>query len=151
MPTANGESENIFRVLLGVKAVHYGLDLVTAALIVTGQLRPSGVFVVPEGSLISFTGPVLGGPVMKGIDMNASFIMTGLEVVTAVLLIAKVFSTTGVYITSGRASIVVAGLPLGAAASIANVPGVKPGVLNQYERLLMKYYGLKRVKQGLRG
>ncbi|PWI56872.1 hypothetical protein [Sulfoacidibacillus thermotolerans] len=133
--------------LIGVKSVHYGIDLLTAALLLSGQLQPVGMFVVPEGFMLSLSGPLLGGVTMKTTTSGAKFVMAGLEVITAVFLIARVFGTTGVYVSSHRFSIVVAGLPIGSAPPVAALPGVPEQVLHQYEALLMRHFGLMKRRK----
>lgn len=145
---ANGQEHmRMLRALAGVKALHYGLDLVTAVLILTRQLTPSGLFIVPEGALLSFSGPILGGVDVVGTTPGADFALAGIEVIVAVLLIAKVYATTGTYVTSHRCSIVVAGPGLGTKASVANLPGVSGKVLDQLDRELLRRYGLQTTSR----
>lgn len=136
------------RRFFAVRSVHYGIDVVTAALILTGQIQPAGMFLVSEGFSISFTGPVLGYKGTEATTPGAGFVMGGLEVITAVLLIARVFGTIGVYVTSHRASIVVGGPLFGSTPTIANLPGVPARVLNDYEALAMRHFGLQKANRG---
>ncbi|MCY0902006.1 MAG: hypothetical protein OWU32_07420 [Firmicutes bacterium] len=146
------DSAQALRALAAVHAVHYGVDLVTAALILTRQIMPSGLFVVPQGFLLSFTGPILGGTDIVSDQAGGEFILAGLEVVTAVFLIAQVFSTAGTYVTSHRCSIVVAGTLLGTQPPIANLPGVSTKVLDQFHKQLLRHYGLRQhtARAGIR-
>ncbi|MCI0181835.1 hypothetical protein [Sulfoacidibacillus ferrooxidans] len=141
-----GTKVDLYSRFLAVKSIHYGIDLLTAALILTGQLQPVGMFVVPEGFMLSFSGPIIGATEITTTTTGAAFVMDGLEVITAVLLIAQVFGTTGIYVTSHRFSIVVAGPPFGSKPSVANLPGVPASILNQYETMTMKHFGL--IKTG---
>jgi len=137
------DSVRLRRALAAVSAVHYGVDLVTAALILTRQIMPSGLFVVPQGFLLSFTGPILGGADITSDQAGGQFILAGLEVVTAVFLIAQVFSTAGTYVTSHRSSIVVAGTLFGTRPPVANLPGVPAKVLDEFNAQLLLHYGLR--------
>lgn len=141
---ADGQGHmRMLRALAGVKAVHYGLDLVTAALILSRQIVPSGLFVVSDGALLSFSGPILGGVDIAGTTPGADFVLAGVEVIVAILLIAQIYSTTGTYVTSHRCSIVVAGPGLGSQASVANLPGVPAKVLSELEQELLRRHGLQ--------
>ncbi|KYP80498.1 hypothetical protein [Ferroacidibacillus organovorans] len=124
-----------------LQGTHESIDLVTAALLLTGQLAPSGLFIVPAGINLSLSGPVLGGVLNQGITPTARATLRAIEVLSAVLLVGEALTTVGLYITAQRASIVLGGPILETPKSKTNIPGVSKKTLDAYQQLLLKGVG----------
>lgn len=101
-----------------VSGIYESIDLLTAVLLLTGQIVMTGVFVIPEGLYLSLTGPILGGAKITGKSKGASAVLDGLDILAGLLLAMGALTVTGPYVTSGSLYIVVSGPPLG----VTNVP-----------------------------
>ena len=101
-------------------STQYSIDIITAILLLTGQITTTGIFFVPEGFYLGSTGPILGGVRSTGQSGSASVILDVVDVLAAVLLIMNVIRVTGPYITSNRFFLVFSG-PLFGIKEIVNV------------------------------
>ena len=90
-------------------SIRYGIDLVTAVLLLTGQITTTGIFVVPEGFYLAASGPIFGGVRSTGTSTPATVVLSAVDALVAVLLILQAIRDTGVYITSQRFFIVFSG------------------------------------------
>lgn len=90
-----------------------GADQFSAILLLTGQITVGGVFFSPGAFSLSLSGPFTGFGAV-GADEAASFVLDGIDVITAFLLIIGQIQVMGAYITAGRFTIVVSGPPFGA-------------------------------------
>ncbi|KUO96876.1 hypothetical protein [Ferroacidibacillus organovorans] len=124
-----------------LQGTHESIDLITAALLLAGQLTPSGLFVVPAGMNLSLSGPVLGGVLNEGVTPVAHATLRAIEVLSAVLLIGGALTTVGVYVTAQRASIVLGGPILETPKTRTNIPGVPQKTLYAYQQLILKRFG----------
>lgn len=87
----------------------YSIDIVTAVLLLTGQITTTGIFFVPEGFYLGATGPLLGGVRSTGRAASAGVILDAVDVLSALLLIMNAVRVTGPYITSQRVFVVFSG------------------------------------------
>lgn len=111
-----------------VSGIYESIDLLTAVLLLTGQLMMTGVFVVPEGLYLSLTGPIIGGNKMEGKNKNAHAVLDLLDIFAGLLLAMGALTVTGPYVTSGSLFIVVSGPPLGITdVPVSAVPGKTRG------------------------
>ena len=101
-------------------STQYSIDIITAILLLTGQITTTGIFFVPEGFYLGATGPILGGVRSTGQSGSASVILDVVDVLAAVLLIMNAIRVTGPYITSNRFFLVFSG-PLFGIKDIVNV------------------------------
>lgn len=90
-------------------STQYSIDIITAILLLTGQITTSGIFFVPEGFYLAATGPIMGGVRLTGQLESASAVLDVVDVLTSILLILNAIRVTGPYITSGRIFIVFSG------------------------------------------
>ncbi len=98
----------------------YSIDIVTAVLLLTGQITTTGIFFVPEGFYLGSTGPILGGVRSTGQSGSASVILDVVDVFAGLLLIMNALRVTGPYITSQRVFVVFSG-PIFGIKQIVNV------------------------------
>ena len=104
-----------------VQAVYRGLDLFTAVLLLTDQIRIGAVFVTHEGFGLSLSGPFTGSGAEPRTP-QAELVLDGLDVVTALLLVLDQIHVIGSFITVNRATIVVSGPPFGQPDTAAYFP-----------------------------
>lgn len=87
----------------------YGVDVTTAALLLTRQITTNGIFLVPGGFYLAATGPVLGGVRSIGVDLPYTAVLRAVDGLLAILLILQVIRVTGPYITTQRFFVVFSG------------------------------------------
>ncbi len=125
-----------------IGSVRHGIDLVTAVLLLTGQITTTGIFVVPEGFYLASGGPIFGGVRSSGTSAPATVVLSAVDVLAAVLLILQAIRVTGVYITSQRFFIVFSGPIFG----IKEVVGaVSPRDMQNPQLTAMKRYIRQRL------
>ncbi|WP_371129340.1 hypothetical protein [Priestia aryabhattai] len=122
-------------------AIQRNLDVVTAILLLTGQITIIGVFVTPGAFRISVGGPITGTSRIegKGGDAGINIIIDMIDVILAALLLNNQINVSGVFISSGRFTINVSG-------PIFGVPKTEPALseLNQssqfFHRTVSKHF-----------
>lgn len=122
-------------------AIQRNLDVVTAILLLTGQITIIGVFVTPGAFRISVGGPITGTSRIEGKDGDAgiNIIIDVIDVILAALLLNNQINVSGAFISSGRFTINVSG-------PIFGVPKTEPALseLNQssqfFHRTVSKHF-----------
>ncbi|MEW4239675.1 hypothetical protein Q0N51_11925 [Priestia megaterium] len=122
-------------------AIQRNLDVVTAILLLTGQITIIGVFVTPGAFRISVGGPITGTSRIEGKDGDAgiNIIIDMIDVILAALLLNNQINVSGAFISSGRFTINVSG-------AIFGVPKTEPALseLNQssqfFHRTVSKHF-----------
>ncbi|MBY0028842.1 hypothetical protein H7K20_17215 [Priestia aryabhattai] len=122
-------------------AIQRNLDVVTAILLLTGQITIIGVFVTPGAFRISVGGPITGTSRIegKGGDAGINIIIGMIDVILAALLLNNQINVSGAFISSGRFTINVSG-------PIFGVPKTEPALseLNQssqfFHRTVSKHF-----------
>jgi hypothetical protein len=122
-------------------AIQRDLDVVTAILLLTGQITIIGVFVTPGAFRVSVGGPITGTSRIEGKDGNAgiNIIIDMIDVFLAALLLNNQINVSGAFISSGRFTINVSG-------PIFGVPKTEPALseLNQssqfFHRTVSKHF-----------
>nr|WP_154972970.1 hypothetical protein [Priestia megaterium] len=122
-------------------AIQRNLDVVTAILLLTGQITIIGVFVTPGAFRVSVGGPITGTSRIEGKDGDAgiNIIIDMIDVILAALLLNNQINVSGAFISSGRFTINVSGPILG-------VPKTEPALseLNQssqfFHRTVSKHF-----------
>ncbi|MED3882052.1 hypothetical protein P4612_22620 [Priestia megaterium] len=122
-------------------AIQRDLDVVTAILLLTGQITIIGVFVTPGAFRISVGGPITGTSRIegKGGDAGINIIIDMIDVFLAALLLNNQINVSGAFISSGRFTINVSG-------PIFGVPKTEPALseLNQssqfFHRTVSKHF-----------
>ena len=122
-------------------AIQRDLDVVTAILLLTGQITIIGVFVTPGAFRISVGGPITGTSRIEGKDGNTgiNIIIDMIDVFLAALLLNNQINVSGAFISSGRFTINVSG-------PIFGVPKTEPALseLNQssqfFHRTVSKHF-----------
>ena len=92
-------------------AIQRDLDVVTAILLLTGQITIIGVFVTPGAFRISVGGTITGTSRIEGKDGNTgiNIIIDMIDVFLAALLLNNQINVSGAFISSGRFTINVSG------------------------------------------
>ncbi|MHC8969038.1 hypothetical protein [Priestia aryabhattai] len=122
-------------------AIQRDLDVVTAILLLTGQITIIGVFVTPGAFRVSVGGPITGISRIEGKDGNVgiNIIIDMIDVFLAALLLNNQINVSGAFISSGRFTINVSG-------PIFGVPKTEPALseLNQssqfFHRTVSKHF-----------
>ncbi|AXI29592.1 hypothetical protein CIB87_11430 [Priestia megaterium] len=122
-------------------AIQRNLDVVTAILLLTGQITIIGVFVTPGAFRISVGGPITGTSRIEGKDGDAgiNIIIDMIDVILGALLLNNQINVSGAFISSGRFTINVSG-------PIFGVPKTEPALseLNQssqfFHRTVSKHF-----------
>jgi len=122
-------------------AIQRDLDVVTAILLLTGQITIIGVFVTPGAFRISVGGTITGTSRIEGKDGNTgiNIIIDMIDVFLAALLLNNQINVSGAFISSGRFTINVSG-------PIFGVPKTEPALseLNQssqfFHRTVSKHF-----------
>ncbi|NGY86518.1 hypothetical protein F6Y05_16380 [Bacillus megaterium] len=122
-------------------AIQRNLDVVTAILLLTGQITIIGVFVTPGAFRISVGGPITGTSRIEGKDGDAgiNIIIDMIDVILAALSLNNQINVSGAFISSGRFTINVSG-------PIFGVPKTEPALseLNQssqfFHRTVSKHF-----------
>jgi hypothetical protein len=127
-------------------AVLRSLDIVSAILLLTGQVTIGGVFIAIEGFALSLSGPFTGSGAV-GKTPNASFVLDVLDVMTALLLIVGEIDVIGTYITANRFTIVVGGPPFGTSKINAYSPAAKEFFDDYSDMVLQKYQTTRNRKR----
>jgi hypothetical protein len=96
------------------RSVHRGMGIVTAILLLTGQITIGGVFIAPSDFALSLSGPFTGSGAVGRTERD-NVVLDGLDIITALLLIVNQLQVVGTYITAGRFTIVVGGPIFGSA------------------------------------
>jgi len=122
-----------------------GLDIITATLLLTGQITLGGIFVAPSDFALSLSGPFTGSGAV-GITKNAQFVQDGVDIITALLLIIDEINVIGTYVTSDRFTIVVGGPPFGSAKTEAYAPRARE-FFRDYSELVMSRYNYRRKRK----
>ncbi|KSU80246.1 hypothetical protein AS030_20105 [Fictibacillus enclensis] len=110
-----------------IGAIQRGLDLATAALLLSGQITIIGVFVTPRGFRVSLGGPLTGEDRLEGIGGNqaATTLVDVIDIGLAILLISDQIRVTGSFIAPGRFTINVSGPIFGVPLTVPSLPQLK--------------------------
>ncbi|MEC1522272.1 hypothetical protein P9D43_09605 [Neobacillus niacini] len=94
-----------------IASLQRDLNLVTAFLLLTGQITVIGVFITSGGFRVSLSGPILGGErtVGKYEDKISNAVIDIIDLVLAILLIVDQIRLTGVVLGPRRFSVNVSG------------------------------------------
>ncbi|MED2970708.1 MULTISPECIES: hypothetical protein [unclassified Fictibacillus] len=120
-------AEQIENELQIIGALQRGLNLATAALLLTGQITIIGVFVTPGGFRPSLAGPLTGDTRLEGINGNqaATTLIDVIDIGLAILLIADQIRVTGSFIGSARFTINVSGPIFGVPKPVPTLPSIR--------------------------
>jgi hypothetical protein len=90
-----------------VESIQRNIDIITATLLLTGQLTIARLIVEPGGFALSVGGPLTGLPRLEGTFGNKTynFVIDIGDIVLAILLITNEINVTGIFLGPGRFSI----------------------------------------------
>ncbi|KAB2330243.1 hypothetical protein F7731_20605 [Cytobacillus depressus] len=120
------------------------LNLVTAFLLLTGQISIVGIFINPGDFNLSLSGPIFGRARLESKFSNEPFINTVIDiidVIIAVLLIIDEIQVIGAFIGPRRFSIVVSGPIFGSRRHVPTLPCLKREY-KFYKKIVTKYFAV---------
>lgn len=120
------------------QAILRSMDIVTAVLLLTGQIGIGGVFLASGAFALSLSGPFTGSGV-EGKTPNSQAVRDGLDIIAALLLIVGEIDVLGSYLTGGRFTIVVGGPPFGGEKTIGYNPRAEEFFRDYGERVMTKH------------
>ncbi|KEO82309.1 hypothetical protein, partial [Tumebacillus flagellatus] len=111
-----------------LSTLQQSIDITTAVLLLTGQLTVrSIIFSIGSEFRLSVTGPILGGPRAVPVVQSPgiAFGIDATDVFLALLLILEQIQVIGLFIQTGRLSLLIGGPVFGSRRIVPNVPGQK--------------------------
>lgn len=114
------------------------LDILTAVLLLTGQLKITSVFLSSQSFGLSLSGPITGYAA-EGKIPSADLALDALDVITALLLITDQINVVGPFIGARTISIVVSGPPFGYAKLTGYLPQTQEFFTDYRARLMSKF------------
>jgi hypothetical protein len=126
--------------LWSVVTIQRNIDLITAGLLLTGQLTISRLIVEPGGFALSVGGPLTGIARLEGKFGNKtlSLVIDIGDIILAVLLITNQINVTGVFLGPGRFSINMTGPIFGIPKYEYTLPDIEK-VFTQFRWILTDY------------
>jgi hypothetical protein len=117
------------------------IDIITAILLLTGQITIIGVFVTSGGFRISVGGPLTGSSRLEGKSGNQTIntIIDGIDIITAILLLSGEIGVTGTFVSAGRFTINVSGPIFGVPKSEPSLLGLEKD-FNIFRRIVSRHY-----------
>jgi hypothetical protein len=112
-----------------ISFIQRNIDVITAILLLTGQITIIGVFVTPGGFRISIGGPLTGISRLEGKQKNriASWFIDIIDIIIAALLIHDQIRVLGTFTSSKRFTLTVSG-------PIFGVSRTEPSALSQVNK-----------------
>ena len=125
-------------------AIQRNLDVVTAILLLTGQITIIGVFVTPGAFRVSVGGPITGTSRIEGKDGNVgiNIIIDMIDVFLAALLLNNQINVSGAFISSGRFTINVSGPIFGVPKHEPTLPDLKR-VFTQFRWIVSEHFDIE--------
>jgi hypothetical protein len=113
--------------LLIVESIQRNIDIITAALLLTGQFTLSRIIVEPGGFALSVGGPLTGISRLEGRFGNKAFnlVIDIVDIVLAILLITNEINVTGIFLGPGRFTINITGPIFGVPKNINTIPEIE--------------------------
>ncbi|MDQ0255306.1 hypothetical protein J2S74_002688 [Evansella vedderi] len=126
-----------------VRNIHRNLAIITAILLLTGQITIMGIFVTPHGFRVTLAGPITGLRRIESPTGNpiVNLIISLLNIIIAKLLILDQFNVTGSALTPD-------GFTINCGGPILGLPRVTPKIpdfnnyLDNFHKLVCKYFDL---------
>lgn len=120
-----------------VQTIYRGIDILTAVLILTGQITNRGVFISGEQFSLPFAGPITGRTRKVSTIPQGNLILDTIAIIAAFLLILGEVNVIGILFASGGFTLVVSGPPFGAPKTEAYVPEAI-SFFSEYRDMVMK-------------
>lgn len=124
-----------------IRAIQRDISVVTAALLLTGQITIKGVFLTPGGFRLSLAGPLTGSPRLEGKNGNKSitFLIDILDILIAILLIKHYLVVEGTFIGSSEFTLIVSGPIFGMPFPEPSLPDLKRDY-NFYKKIVSNQF-----------
>ncbi|MGE8203716.1 hypothetical protein ACQKP0_04065 [Heyndrickxia sp. NPDC080065] len=94
-----------------IREIQRDISLVTAVLLLTGQITIRGVFVTSKAFRLSLGGPLTGTPRTEGVDGNkiATAFIDVFDIIIAILLIKGLIAIEGTFVGASEFTLLVSG------------------------------------------
>ncbi|PLT28515.1 hypothetical protein [Peribacillus deserti] len=119
-----------------ISAIQFEIDIILAALLLTGQITVIRVYVIPGGFGFSLGGPLTGRSRLEGRSKIKafSFAIDLLDILLAILLLTRKITFEGLFVGPGRFSFNVSG-------PIFGIPKPQP-VQSEIEKISKEFRGI---------
>ncbi|MEH7383696.1 hypothetical protein V7138_24785 [Bacillus sp. JJ1533] len=133
--------DNIQRDIEFIASLQRDLNIVTAGLLLTGQITIIGVFITPPEFSLSLSGPIFGRARLEGKNGNeiSTAIVDVIDVIIAILLLVDAIRVIGSVFGPSRFSINVSGPIFGAPLYEPTLPILKQNY-RFYRKIVSKYF-----------
>ncbi|UNL86297.1 hypothetical protein [Priestia koreensis] len=117
------------------------VDLIIAALLLTGQLTMSRVIIEPGGFSLTVSGPIIGRVRLEGKYGNklGSAVLDGIDIVLAILLLKGDIGFTGLFIAPGGFSFNIGGPIFGGERPVVLIPNYCR-VFDEFKQIVSNHF-----------
>ncbi|TWI53316.1 hypothetical protein [Halalkalibacter nanhaiisediminis] len=124
-----------------IRSIQIHLNVVTAALLLTGQITIKGVFIGASGFSMALGGPLTGETRLVGEEGNqlATALIDIIDIILATLLLKKDLFITGIFISPARFTIDVSGPITGAEIPSPTIPELERDY-RFFQRIVNKHF-----------
>lgn len=128
-----------------IHEIQRDISIVTAALLVTGQLTIRGVFVSPQSFGLSLAGPLTGTQRLEGRNKNktATTLLDVLDILIALLLLKGSIALIGIFIGSRAFTLVISGPIFGTPIPEPSLPDLQEDY-NLYKKAMTKQFDFEQ-------
>lgn len=122
-----------------IRAIQRDISLVTAALLLTGQITLRGIFVTPKSFRLSLGGPITGTERIEGLNGNKTitFFIDIIDIIIALLLLKGSIIVEGTFIGAREFTLVVSGPIFGMPFPEPSLPDIKEDY-HLYKKVISK-------------
>ncbi|WP_057775604.1 hypothetical protein [Cytobacillus dafuensis] len=126
-----------------IASLQRDLNLVTAFLLLSGQITIVGVFVIPGGFSVSLSGPIFGGSRLEGKCGNRvlNAFIDIIDVIIAILLIIDEIRLVSVVVGPGRFSVDVSGPIFGEEVNEPTLPLLRQNY-NFFHQIVSNHFNI---------
>ncbi|WP_026679075.1 hypothetical protein [Fictibacillus gelatini] len=124
-----------------IRFVQRNIDIITAVLLLTGQITIIGVFVTPGGFRLTVGGPLTGASRLesKSGSKTVNAIVDVIDIILAILLIADQINVRGTFLTSKRFTLNIGGPITGVPSTVPDTPDLKE-ILTDFKVISKHFY-----------
>jgi hypothetical protein len=126
-----------------VREIQRNISVVTAALLLTGQITIRGTFVTPQAFRLSLGGPLTGTQRLEGRNKNntATILIDVIDIFIALLLLKGSIVVEGTFIGSREFTLIVSGPIFGMPIPEPSLPDLREDY-NLYKKVITKQFNL---------
>ncbi|MHC0038549.1 hypothetical protein [Pseudoneobacillus sp. C159] len=122
-----------------IASLQRDLNIVTAGLLLTGQITIIGVFITPPEFSLSLSGPLFGRARLEGKNRVATGLIDVIDIIIAILLIVDKIRVISSVLGPSRFSINVSGPIFGAPLYQPTLPSLKRNY-HFYRKIVSKHF-----------